>query len=355
MTKNSSDISINPIIDEESGSNVYQNIKQEYRMIREEVGVIDLSFTVKLKVSGADVLDFLQEFISKDLEFLSEEQTLSCLIFEQDGTLVGEIIIYVHEDYFMLEIWPEFSQNVLSYLKRYAPDTIKIEDISDTTTILLLEGPKSWRVLQEYLPMPIQVIPFQNFSHFKYNEEPLIIARLGYTAEYGYKIIGSPEAVGNFLKEILTIEFNDIEIQQVSLNSLDICRLEVRFPDLSKELMSNQEVLELGVNWLIDFNKVFPGRDKLLKRLRAGVDKKAVCFISDNEINLQEEVVVEGETIGHVQHALYSPGVKGYVGIAFLNHDYAASGFAFSLRDGAMIKTVSSPMVQAKSLSIRME
>lgn len=330
-------------------------IEEEYRTIREEVGMIDLSFTSKLKVSGTEALDFLQEIVTKDLEFLSEEQTLSCLIFGEDGSLVGDTTIYVMADYLMLEVWPNCVENVLVYLKEKAPDTVYVEDISETTNILLIEGPKSWRVLQEYLPMSIQVIPFQNFSFFDYQGERFIIARLGYTAEYGYKIIGSPKVLKLFMDELLELSFNDIEVQQVSLDSLGVCRLEARFPDLSKELNSNQEILELGVNWLIDFNKNFPGKVKIMERLEAGLNRKAVCFVSEDEINPTDEVIVDGESIGHVQHVLYSPGLSAYAGIAFLNSEYAASGFRFLLMNGNEIETVSSPMVQANSLTIRME
>ncbi|RFA32963.1 hypothetical protein CAI16_16500 [Virgibacillus dokdonensis] len=336
----------------------YTDVNQEYQVIREEVGLLDFSFTTKLKVSGDRAADFLQQLITKDLDFLSEEQTLTCLLLEEDGSLVGEVTIYVLQDSYLLDVWPSFAEDVKAYLSKKVEGSseVEMEDITSHTGTFLLEGPKSWKVVQEFLPISVQVIPFQNFSYFEYMGKELIIARIGYSAEYGYKVIGDKDVVNKLNQELLDMEFSDINVQRVGLNSLEICRLEVRFPNLSRELDPNQQLLELGINWLIDFNKDFPGKEKLMESLENGLEKRAVCFISEGlDIKPKDKIVVDGETIGYIQHTLYSPSVNNYVGIAYLNIEYAAAGFSFLLENGNTIKSVSSPIVQAKSLSIRME
>ncbi|MBP2000452.1 glycine cleavage system aminomethyltransferase T [Paenibacillus shirakamiensis] len=334
---------------------VLTTLEDEYHAIRNEVALLDLSFTTRVSVSGTGALQFLQQLVTRDLEFLSEEQTLTCLLLHENGTIAGEIIIYVMHEYYLIEIWPQYSEEVLDILEKNKREDVTLEDVSDKLQMILLEGPRSWEIMQQLVSFPIEVLPYKNFALFEFQEYELFAARLGYTAEYGYKIFGPSEAVEELWSYITTdIKLGENRIQPIGIEALEVCRLEVRFPDLSSEATGYLPV-EAGVNWLMDLRKEFVGKGSNLEVLENGLQRKLVCFKSTaNEISPNQSIVVDGETIGHIQHVLYSPGLKCKIGVSYIDVKYAASGITYALDNQELIESVSSPMIYAKSLSIRM-
>lgn len=333
---------------------VFSNLTEEYRAIREEVAVVDYSFNTRLRISGLGASKYLQQLITKDLDYLTEEQTVTCLMLKEDGTLVAEIIVYVMGDSFMLEVTPEYSLSLKDHLQAYVTEDVRIEDVTDSIHMILLEGPKSWEVAQALIPFPIEVLPYKNFVPFEEEGHDLFIARLGYTAEYGYKIFGGTVGIDTIWEKLFSLDLPNINVQQIGVDAIDVCRLEVRFPDLSKEYCENHLVVETGVNWLIDFNKDFIGKERSLEMLELGLQEELVCFTSNDNVEKNQSIVVEDLKVGYVQHTLFSPGLNKNIGVAYLKREYAASGLSFGLEKGMEIETASSPLVYAKSLTVRM-
>ncbi|WP_237982246.1 glycine cleavage T C-terminal barrel domain-containing protein [Bacillus thuringiensis] len=331
----------------------FYGLEEEYKAIREEVAVLDFSFNTFLKVSGDAAASFLQEIITKDLDYLTEEQTVNCLMLDEDGHLVADLTVYVMENGYILEIEPSLSEKAQDYLQSRLKDGVVIENLAGKLHMIQLEGPKSWEVTQSLLPFPIEILPYKNFAPFNFEGHNLYIARLGYTAEYGYKVFGPEAGINLFWKALFAYDLSEINIRQIGLDALDVCRLEVRFPDLSKEATSSKLIVESGVNWLLDFNKEFIGKDKNLEGLTSGLSQVLVCFTSDSKISENQNIIVDGNKVGYIQHTLYSPGLNRNIGVAYLDEMYVASGLTFTLDNDMTIKTVSSPMIYPKSLSIR--
>ncbi|KAF0995273.1 glycine cleavage T C-terminal barrel domain-containing protein [Geobacillus sp. TFV-3] len=336
---------------------IFSSVEEEYEAIRHGVGICDLSFVTFLKISGENALSFLQKLTTKDLDFLMEGQTSTCLLLKEDGSFVGEVIVFVMADHYLLLVWPEYKEQVVSHLESHqsASEEVVIEEVDNLHTFLL-EGSYSWQLVQDIISFPIEVLPYKNFSPFNYEGRNLNIARLGYTAEYGYIIFGQKEDMDVIWKVIfdLPLAREKDQVRQIGIEALDICRLEVRFPDLTKELGDSHSILESGINWLIDLNKEdFLGKAALLEQFKAGIDRQLVCFVSEEAIEVNEKIVIDGEKIGHIQHVLYSPGKDAYIGVAYVSKLYAASGITYHLESNKVIYSVSSPIVVAKSLSIR--
>ncbi|OFD52991.1 hypothetical protein BWGOE4_55260 [Bacillus mycoides] len=344
---------VTKIVGKQNVPSVFNSLEAEYKAIREEVAVLDFSFNTFLKVSGDSASSFLQELITKDLDYLTEEQTVTCLMLDEDGHLVTELIVYVMENEYLLEIEPSLSEKAQDYLQSHIQDGVVIENLAGKLHMIQLEGPKSWEVAQSLLPFPIEILPYKSFAPFHFEGNDLYIARLGYTAEYGYKVFGTEAGIDLFWKALFAYDLSEINIQQIGLDAHDVCRLEVRFPDLSKEATSNKLIVESGVNWMLDFNKDFIGKDKNLEGLTSGLSQELVCFTSESTVAKNQDILVDGNKVGYIQHTLYSPGINGSIGVAYLDEKYVASGLTFTLDNDMTINTVSSPMIYPKSLSIR--
>jgi len=69
----------------------YGDELSEYKAVRENVGIIDLSPRGKLRLSGKDYLKFLQGMLSNDVMKLEEEKGMYATILTVKGRMISDM------------------------------------------------------------------------------------------------------------------------------------------------------------------------------------------------------------------------------------------------------------------------
>jgi glycine cleavage system aminomethyltransferase T len=105
-----------------------------------------------------------------------------------------------------------------------------------------------------------------------------------------------------------------------AINSL---RLEKAYRAWGAELSPDDTPLEAGLAFAIDWNKLFIGRDSLLRQKAAGVTRRLVVFVlQDSEPALwgSELIHRDGKPVGYTTSGSYGHTVGGAIAMGYVNN-----------------------------------
>jgi aminomethyltransferase len=185
---------------------------------------------------------------------------------------------------------------------------------------------------------------------------PLLISRTGVTGEYGYKVQVPAEAA-----EAVRAQLVEAGAVEAGLDAVDACRMEMRFPNLERESAGEQVTpFDLGLQWMVDFQHDFAGKDALLERWKDGLDRLPVCWVAAEGLTTPPgpgaPLSIEGSTVGSVAHAVWSPSLNRVIGTARVDKSVAAADVEFALGEPThQVSTISAPFLVATSFGVPLE
>jgi aminomethyltransferase len=335
----------------------HTDVSDQYHVIRENCGLVDYAGAGVFQVTGSDATEFLSRICSRNMDFLLEGQILPALLITDDGYLAAEVLVHCESRGFRVEAWPDSAAVVRERLTSAAADEpgVTVDDLSAATRVLALEGPRSPAIAQTMLSFRISSMAYPSFVAEMWEGVPLLISRTGVSGEYGFKFHVSSRSA-----DLLADKLQAQGAVPVGRAALDICRMEMRFANLEREVGDRQETpFSVGLQWMVDFGHDFRGKEALLRNRAASTQESLVCWRANGEIEVPEPgtpLLASGTPIGRVRYALFSPGLDRVIGVADLEADIAVSGLTLALgADEAPVHTVSSPFVVATSLGVKIE
>lgn len=325
-----------------------------YDAIRQGSALIDWTGTVLLEVGGPGRSDLLRAHITRDLDFLLEGQSLQALILDEQGKVLSDVIVHGLEDTVLVQVWPCRAADEIRRAFAVAAaelDDVTVVDRSEDFTVLGVEGPASFTIVDRFLDYPVSSMAYRAASTVSWEGHEVIVSRNGVTGEFGYLFLAPTTVAADLRSELISL--GAVEAQG---EAVDICRMEMRFPNVDAESGEDgASPFELGLQWMVDFHGGSRGTEAALSS--AEDTDLPVCWVIDDESaqvpTVGAPVAVDGTTLGAVSHAVWSPTVGRPVGTARLRRDCAASGLALTVA-GAPARTVSAPFLIATSFTTTM-
>jgi len=331
--------------------------EHEYNAIRNSSALIDISPLFKYRVTGRDATKFVNRVISRDINKVSVDQVIYCCWCDPDGKVIddGTITRLGENDYRWTAADPSlrwFQQNAFGL-------NVKIEDISEQTAALALQGPTSGRLLHAAAEANIANLKYFRVTHGKIAGVPVDISRTGYTGDLGFEIwIPWKDAVRVWDKLMSVGEVFDIH--PAGMVALDIARIEaglilieVDYTSSKKAMIESQRYspAEIGLGKLVDLKKeTFVGRDALASQETKGPSRSLVGLeINWNEVEalydkmgmapqvpsmasrLAVPVYRNGKHVGKATSTTWSPTLKKMIALATVEREHAAAGSTLNM------------------------
>ena len=255
----------------------YEGVIVEHNAVRNSVGIFDVSHMGEFLVTGKDALDFLNHLVPNNISRIENSGLgLYTQICNENGGTVDDLIIYNLGDSFLVVVnasniekdWNWFNKNKNSY-------EVYLKDISDTTSLLALQGPKSPEILSRVLGINASILQEHKYFEIK-KYQNYYVARTGYTGEDGFEIfIQDSENAINLWKE-----FIKCGVKPCGLGARDTLRLEAVYPLYWHELTDEISPLEAGLGFSVKLDKKsnFIGRQVLEEQKKNGLERKIVCL-----------------------------------------------------------------------------
>jgi folate-binding protein YgfZ len=160
--------------------------------------LLDLSSRGRIRVSGEDRARLLHAMTTNHVEQMQPHDGIYAFFLNAQGRILADAYLLCFDDHFLLDTEPETRFAIFQHLNRYIiADDVTLEDITEETFSLGLEGPKATRVASDCgLPAPNR-----RFSHVRWGD--FFAAAISATGGHGVRIYG---AIGSKDEAIRTIE-----------------------------------------------------------------------------------------------------------------------------------------------------
>lgn len=307
-------------------------IIHEHKVVREKVGVFDVTHMGEFEVTGKDALAFVQKVTVNDASVLSMGKAQYSAMCYEDGGIVDDLLVYSFDDHFMLVVNAANIKKNWEWLQKNAYGmNVELKDISDEINLLAVQGPKSLETLNPLADIDMTNIEFYNFKNGKISGVDAIISRTGYTGELGFELYfrSSKEDAERIWDEIFD-SGEKYGIEPIGLAARDTLRLEKGYCLYGNDIDQTTNTIEAGLGWITKAAKGdFNGKDVILKVKEEKPSRKLVAFIMDEKKFIPRKgykIAVDGVESGEVTSGNISPVLDKTIGLGYVPWDKKAVG-----------------------------
>lgn len=328
----------------------------EHHAVRNNVGIADVSYRVRHRLTGEDRAKFLHRIISNDIESLTTGQGTYAMLLTHRGKIITDLNITVLEDAISIDTAPETMESLFSELDKYIiADDVELSDVTAETGAIAVHGPKSGDLVQSVLGLNgIATLPERyncvreadgDFKH------TIVCVRTDSTGEMGWTLYTVAEALGSLWETLMT-EGERFNVQPIGWNALESLRIEAGVPRYGTELTDAVIPLEAELEHAIDFEKgCYIGQEIVARmkyrghpnRLLRGLEVDGKPIPQDDCKLHRNATVFDGDkAVGWVTSSTFAPTLAqeialGYVRIAVTE---AGSRVQVETSDGRVDATV---------------
>jgi aminomethyltransferase len=309
-------------------------IMHEHSVVRNAVGVFDVSHMGEFDVCGADSLAFLQKLTVNDVSKLTPGKAQYSAMCLPHGGIVDDLLVYMlEENHYMMVVngacmdkdWNWAVTNASTFA-----DCV-ITNKSDDINLLAIQGPQSLAALQKLTSTNLSEIPYYSFVQGTLAGKPMILSRTGYTGELGMEIYF--EGDESVCTEVWNAVFEagaEFGIEPVGLGARDTLRLEKGYCLYGNDIDETTNPLEAGLGWITKLAKgPFNGSEAISAVKEAGVSRKLVGLVVHVDKFIARhgyEIHHNGEAVGVVTSGNIAPSLSKAIAMGYVPAHLAAPG-----------------------------
>jgi glycine cleavage system T protein (aminomethyltransferase) len=292
-------------------------ITAEHRAVREACGLFDVSHMGEFIVRGPQARELVQRISVNDSSRIEVGQAQYSAMCLESGCVIDDLIIYRFADRYMLVVNASNVEKDWAWLARHASDfDAEIEDVSDETALLALQGPNARDVLRPLASLDVDGVRYYRFAEGEVAGIPAVISGTGYTGEDGFELYVQAGHAAGLWRALLEAGHGS-GLLPAGLGARDSLRLEVGYALYGNDLDEEHTTLESGLGWVTKLdNGDFVGREALAAQKETGVARRLVGMRLTGKGFPRPgyDVVSNGEVVGTVTSGTVGPSL-GY-GIA---------------------------------------
>lgn len=306
--------------------------EKEHLGTRQGASLCDLHYMGNFLIKGPDALPFLQTIMTNDYSRKgvgSIQYTAMCGL---DGNMVDDGTVWRLEDNTYMFV--SGSEDDFSWLKQnVGQHDVTLQNITHDHTTLALQGPKSGAVLRKLTSFDLETLSYYRFVRTQVAGVDCIVARMGYTGEFGYEIHFHPEHAQKIWTAIMTAG-EDVNIVPCGQAALESLRQEAGYLLMGNDHDKSTNPLEAGIGFTVKFAKSdFIGKRILARLARQGVARQMVWFDLKSQVEPKpgDPILMGGKKIGQVTSGSYSPTRRRGTAMGYVTPEHAISGIVATI------------------------
>ncbi len=291
----------------------YESVLDEHRVVREAVGVFDVSHLGRVRVSGAGSSEVLRNLFCNDIGTIGPGRAQYTMLLNDRAGVVDDIIVWriSDDDYIVMPNGVNID-DVGGALERAAPKSVTVVGNREETALLAVQGPKAPDLLEAvtgWRPRRFRV------DSVDFGGATFPVAGTGYTGELGGELM-----VPNAQAEGLMRALLEAGGAPAGLGARDLLRLEMGYPLWGQDLDEETSPLEADLAWVVEWDHDFVGKKALRRQHRKGVAKSQVAFVmKSRQIPRTGHALRAGGSVGSVTSGNFSPVLGKGIGLGYLS------------------------------------
>ena len=311
-----------------------QSCDREVRMVREAVGVCDVSTLGKIDIQGADAPQFLDFVYTNVFSTLKVGRVRYGLMLREDGHVMDDgTTARLGEAHFLMTTTTAAAGDVMKHLEfvhqGLKPDwDVSLTSVTEQWAQFAVAGPKSREVLNGILDAPIDegAWPFMACGSVSVLGVPGRLFRISFSGEHAYEI-AVPARYGASLFDILSQRAEALGGGPYGMEALNVLRIEKGFITHA-EIHGRTTAYDIGMGRMVSKKKDCigktmsgrpgledPGRERLIGLKPVGESRQ---LLAGAHLYNEEAEPVRTNDQGYVTSVCYSPTLGSMLGLAFL-------------------------------------
>jgi aminomethyltransferase len=312
----------------------------EYRAVREDLGVWDVSPLNKWEFRGPDALAAAQRIHSNDIAGLDVGQVRYGALCDEDGLMIDDGTVYRLQD----RVW--VMTNGSGHAEHFADATadldVEIEPITLSMPHLGLQGPRAREALS-----PLCDANVTELKYFRFHPErtavggvPCVVSRTGFGGELGYELFCRPEHAA----DLWDVAVTQLRARPYGVGIVETLRVEAGLVVLDYDYEAHERTpFDLSFDKVVALGKVRFVGSEALEKVAANPPRRFKTLRLEGE-QLPEygaKVTHDGVEVG----TLTSPAPSarfGLLGLAVLDTAHASDGdrVEVAVGDSTVVATV---------------
>jgi aminomethyltransferase len=295
----------------------FGSVEDEYAALRDAAVLIDVTGEEVIEVTGPDAIAVIDRLVPRDVLGLAPPKCAYAVMCYPYGGIIEDGIVAKFSDE---RVWwcggPAASEQ---WIYQHSLDAdVTVTSKLDALHVLSIQGPRSREILAGSGLRGVEAVPY--FGLIPNGEicgVPVVVTRTGYTAELGYDIYVEAHLAASLCEGLLAVGA-EYGLWMCGSRTLNVRRVEAGILDVGIDFDWRHTPLDCGLDWMVDLDREFVGRDALRRQHDDGVASELVGLTVDpgQELGQGHEVTFDGGPIGIVTSAVLSPELKRPVGIA---------------------------------------
>ena len=323
--------------------------------LRTSVALTRCSHVAAASVTGPGRFELLDRVSTREL-LIHDSEILPSLFLDADGTIQADIEICRSSEALLVLAEGMTPDHLVRFLADHRPPGIAAEigNLSDSRTILALNGPYAWELLSQLAGPGILGQPYLTF----FSDDRWTCLRSGKTGEVGYSLMLPSERAAEVTDRILDLGAR-FDITCVEVDELDGGYLENGALCMRARGITAYNPIELQQQWRVSYGKEFVGASALRARRQGDGSeqhRRSVYLASAAELVPDSRVFCHQDEVGRILQTAYSAVRRQWVASAMVERRFAYPGLTVLHVDGpdsrADVTTITAPMINNRSLYV---
>ena len=303
----------------------FGSLEESCDHLKKNVQIWDVAAERQVEILGKDAAKLVQLMTCRDLSKSKVGRCYYCPLIDENGNLVNDpVILKLAEDRWWISI---ADSDVIFFAKGLASgNKFDVKIFEPIVDILAVQGPKSFDLMEKVFGEKMKELKFFGFDYFTFNGAKHLIARSGWSKQGGFEIYVENTNSGLKLYDHLFEIGKEFNVRPGCPNLIE--RIESGLLSYGNDFDNNDNPFQCGFDKYIDLETDinFLGKDKLKKIKEKGIDRKLMGVQIDltkilltGSLNIKNN---DGNIIGELRSACYSPHFKKVIGIAMIKEPY---------------------------------
>ena len=308
----------------------YSSISEEHLAVRNHSGIFDVSHMGRVVLSGTGASKLVDKLVPTESASQPAGKSFYTLLLNPMGGIIDDIIIIKRQDDFLLVVNASNRTKDLDHIRDVArPFDVMIDDVTDRTTMIAIQGPEAIEALQPLTPVNLSEIKRFTHTRSKVGTSDATITRTGYTGEDGFEIILHDSGIED--DAIAKSVWNDLATRATpsGLGARDSLRVEAGLPLYGSDISDTTNPIEAELSWVLSKSKTGYVGDEAIARFRTTQPSRLrKGILMEDKIPRHGFTIADetGRPIGEITSGTFSPLLRKGVAMGYIETPEAQVG-----------------------------
>lgn len=317
----------------------------EYRNAYQRSALFDFSNRGKVRMSGKEAIQFLNNFCTNDIINLQPGHGCEAFLTTAKGRLIAPLYVSrlarPEGDELLLDTSAGLSKKIIEHLSKYRiTEQVEFTDQTNELIQLHLCGPESAAAAQsEFGESTNELTEFQHVEPDREGDESLMVRRHDYLNLPGFDVLCSVDQAPQLWTNLI-----NAGATPAGMAAYEMLRTEAGVPRYGREMDEDRLVTEIGrTEQAICYTKgCYLGQETIvMARDRGQVNRKLMGLkLTGKEAASANAVIKSGDTsIGNITSSEFSPRLDQAIALAYLKRGHQTPGTEVAIESEGNMQT----------------